>query len=43
MTSLSPDRKVWVISHDVDVFSGFEAVLDAKDGKLIFLWWIPEG
>ncbi|MCF7784916.1 MAG: hypothetical protein K9N47_02280 [Prosthecobacter sp.] len=41
--SLLPDRKVWVISHSVDVFSGFQAVLDAKDGKLIFLWWIPEG
>ena len=41
--SLLPDRKVWVISHSVDVFSGFDAVLDAKSGKLIFLWWIPEG
>ncbi|CAN5915220.1 hypothetical protein BH11VER1_BH11VER1_17850 [soil metagenome] len=41
--SLLPDRKVWVISHSVDVFSGFDAVLDAKNGKLIFLWWIPEG
>ena len=43
LASLTPDRKVWVVGHYVDVWSGFEAVLDAKDGNLIFLWWIPEG
>ncbi|WP_395738679.1 hypothetical protein [Prosthecobacter sp.] len=43
MENLLPDRKVWVISHSENVYSVFNAVLDAKDGKLIFLWWIPEG
>lgn len=43
LANLLPDRKVWVISHSIDVFSGFDAVIEAKDGKLIFLWWIPEG
>lgn len=41
--ALKPDRKVWVIGQAVDVFLAWEAVLDAKDGKLIFVWYIPEG
>jgi len=43
LPKLLPDRKVWVVSHYIDVFSGFDAILDAKDGKLVFLWYIPEG
>jgi hypothetical protein len=43
LTTLLPDRRVWIISHSFDVFNMFQAVLDAKDGKLIFLWFIPEG
>lgn len=43
VASLLPDRKVWVISHSFDVYSAFDAILDAKSGKLIFMWFIPEG
>ncbi|QIF05577.1 hypothetical protein [Roseimicrobium sp. ORNL1] len=40
---LEPDRPVWAITNPGDIGNGFEAYVDQKSGKLIFLWIIPEG
>lgn len=43
LDDLKPDRKVWAITNPGDIGNGFEAYLDQQDGKLLFLWIIPEG
>jgi ATP-dependent protease HslVU (ClpYQ) peptidase subunit len=43
LDDLNPDRKVWAITNPGEDGNGFEAYLDQKTGKLLFLWIIPEG
>jgi len=43
LDDLKPDRKVWAITNPGDLGNGFEAYLDQQDGRLVFLWIIPEG
>jgi hypothetical protein len=43
LEDLKPYRKVWAITNPGDFGNGFEAYLDQKDGKLLFMWLIPEG
>jgi hypothetical protein len=43
LEDLKPDRQVWSIMNPGDFGNGFEAYLDQKDGRLLFLWIIPEG
>lgn len=43
LADLKPDRKVWSVVNPGHSGSGFEALLDQKDGRLIFLWIMPEG
>ena len=43
LEDLKPDQQVWAISNPGDLGNGFEAYLDQKDGRLLFLWIIPEG
>lgn len=40
---LKPDREVWLVKHVADYSNGFEAVIDAEDGDLLFFWITPEG
>jgi len=43
LADLKPDRKVWSVVNPGHSGSGFEALLDQKDGSVIFLWIVPEG
>jgi hypothetical protein len=43
LEDLRPDRKVWAITNPGDSGIGFEAYLDQNNGKLLFMWIIPEG
>ncbi|MBE7498135.1 MAG: hypothetical protein HS117_24615 [Verrucomicrobiaceae bacterium] len=43
LADLKPDRKVWSVVNPGHSGSGFEALLDQKDGRVIFLWIMPEG
>ena len=40
---LEPEREVWLVTHPGDFGSGFQAVIDPKDGDLVFMWITPEG
>lgn len=42
LADLKPERQVWAVTNPGGG-PGFEAYLDAKDGRLIFLWVVPEG
>lgn len=42
-TALKINQPVWVVSNPGDFGNGFEAYIDQKTGKLLFLWIIPEG
>ena len=43
LDDLVPDRKVWAIANPGHFGNGFEAYIDQKTGKLLFLWIRPEG
>jgi hypothetical protein len=43
LKDLEPDRPVWTITNGGGIGAGFQAYVDQKSGKLIFLWLIPEG
>jgi hypothetical protein len=43
LEDLKPVRQVWVIAYLSGFANGFEALLDRKDGSLLFIWIVPEG
>lgn len=40
---LMPDRKVWAVTHPGNGGNGFEALIDAENGDLLFFWIPPLG
>ena len=40
---LMPDRKVWSVTHPGAGENGFEALIDAENGDLLFFWILPLG
>lgn len=42
-SNLLPARPVWVISNPGSFTGGFQAFIDRKDGRLLYLWVPPEG